>query len=404
MHNFQFRYTPAILFLVGLLSACGGGSDGSNNDGGNNNEQQGNNEEQVVDECTTTLDTWISDLQNTIPSWDEIDCFIGDNERLTKPAMTVRGLASSGVISPSMDYFAEVLDYWDTLSADYSGNLSSQVFGMLPPYYVDSWNPDTGQEYYLDERLRAAAVAYTREKQLGRPILMIAFTPPQLESPVFDDSDEFFTWLRNVFIPVKIQEAQAAELIKVESYVPWPLEMEVFIRDVGGDGNGGFLESMTDGEKIQFGQSIINEIRDAVRPHFSGTLVAHSYHNYWQAGTVWNQLSYDGFDEIHFAFFATCDVESTSAYMDAQLANYQMVVENSGNIPWQANEISVGENLFNCDTPLDTIEQQVYQTIFEKLMNAENPPIGLSVSTVDILTEDARQYIQSYFNGLVVNP
>lgn len=401
MINAKIRYTLFTLFCAGLLGACGGGGGDSSQ---NNNAQQGNNDDQVVEECATSLDTWLSGLQNTIPSWDEIDCFIGENERLPQPNITVRGLASSGVVpTTGNDYFSSVLEYWDGLTEDYSGNLSSQVFGMLPPYYPNSWNEETGQELYLDERLRAAAVVYTREKQLGLPILMIAFSPPELESPVFNDSDEFFSWLREVFIPVKIQEAQAAELIKVESYVPWPLEMEVFIRDLGGEGNNGFIESMSDNEKIQFAQTVIDEIRDAVRPHFTGTLVAHSYHNYWQAGTIWNQLSYDGFDEIHFAFFATCDVESTSAYMDAQLQNYQMVVENSGNLPWQANEISVGDHLFNCDTPLETIEQEVYQTIFEKLMNANNPPIGLSVATVEILTDDTRQYIQSYFDGLVNN-
>lgn len=391
-----------LLFLVGLLSACGGGGgdSGDSPQAENANEAGGGGEEEVAT-CSISLETWISDLQNTIPSWDEADCFTSENVRLEQPAMIVRGLANSAAISPGTDYFASVLDYWDGLAEDYHGNLSSQVFGMLPPYNVNSWNEETGQELYLDERLRSAAIAYTREKQLGLPILMIAFSPPELESPNFSDTDEFFSWLRDVFIPVKIQEAQAAERIKVESYVPWPLEFEVFIRDLGGEGNSGFIEAMNDSEKIAFAQSVIDEIRDAVRPHFSGTLVAHSYHNYWQAGTIWNQLSYDGFDEIHFAFFATCDVESTSNYMDAQLENYQIVIENSGDIPWQANEISVGDNLFNCDTSLADIEQQVYQTIFEALIDAENPPVGLSVATIEILTDDARQYIQSYFGDLV---
>ncbi len=404
MSNFQLKSSLITLFLIGLLSACGGSS--SNNsieEAPNNHEETENNEMEVTVDCSTSLEFSINNLQNTIPSWEEVECFTDENQRLAMPDITVRGLASSGVVSTGTDYFLAVLDYWDELTEDYHGNLSSQVFGMLPPYYPNSWDTETGQELYLDERLRSAAIAYTREKRLGRPILMIAFTPPELESPAFSDSEELFTWLRDEFIPVKIEEAKAAEKIKVEAYVPWPLELEVFIRDLAGEGNGGFIEAMSDNEKIQFAQSVIDEIRDAVRPHFTGTLIAHSYHNYWQAGTLWNQLSYEGFDEIHFAFFATCDVESTDHYMDAQIENYQIVLENSGNLPWQANEISVGDHLFNCETPLVDIEQQVYQVMFEKLMNSDKPPIGLSVATVELLTNEAKQYIQSYFDSLVVD-
>ena len=108
-------------------------------------------------------------------------------------------------------------------------------------------------------------------------------------------------------------------------------------------------------------------------------------------------MSYTGFDELEFAIFPPFDAETTNTYMDVQLENYQKIIENSGNLPWVASEVSVFEWYVE-DGKFEEYEKAMYEATFNKLENASNPPRGISAAAGYMKTEAAKQYLKEYFS------
>lgn len=355
---------------------------------------------------TASLASVVGNLVEYIPSWEELERFTDEAERLPIPAYEKRALAWYGVendggpFDTSADWMPQVLAFNKDLIEEFGSNMSVALMSPLPPF-----TPAGGGEFTyplqpesLDLKLRATTVLFLYEKSLGLPTTFVNFYPPHVETERFATEAAFYQWLEERFLPEKEAEAKAAELMKAEKYMPWPLEFELFITDIGGIHDDGFLAQSSDQEILDFANDVKTRIFNTVRPHFNGKLVAHLYHNYTNRPdqNFWDQMSYTGFDEIHFAYFPQHDVETTARDLDVQLSHYYKIIENSGNIPWLASEISAFEWYIE-DGKLEEYEKDLYELIFTKLEAATIPPKGISPAGGYMKTEAARQYVREYF-------
>ncbi len=349
-----------------------------------------------------SIESLALNLMQYVPSWDELKVFTDAAARLPYPAYQKRALSGSESIQPTDgNYTREALEVWDGIWSTYGPNISPAFSSVVPPFVL----PGGGDLTYplpptvLDEKLRSITTMYLREKSLGRPTTLINFWPPNWDPPPFSSESEFHQWIDTQFLPNKIEEAKAAERMKIEYYVAWPLEFELFIKDQGGLGDGGFLDAMTDAEILTLATDLKNKIRDEIKKHFHGKLVAHIYTNhYWVPATWEAQLTFEGYDEIWAAFFPQGSVEVTAGYMDAQIAAYTEIVKNSGNIPWAANEITIFEKSFP-DTDLNAIERELLETVFTKLENASPAPVGIGPAVYELRTQAAKDYVTQYFSS-----
>tara|TARA_B100000029_G_scaffold424085_1_gene431608 strand:- start:1038 stop:2456 length:1419 start_codon:yes stop_codon:yes gene_type:complete len=350
-----------------------------------------------------TIQSLADNLMNHIPSWTELKPFTDAATRLSYPSYQKRALIWGADIQPSDgNYARDQMVLYDKTWNDYGANISGALSSVVPPFVA----PGGGDLTYplptniLDEKLRSITTMFLREKSLGRLTTLINFWPPSWDPDPFTSEAAFNDWIDNQFLPNKVEEAKAAERMKMEYYVAWPLEFELFIKNFGGLGDGGFLDSMSEGQILTFATNLKNKIRDAIKQHYTGKLAAHIYNNYyWQSATWQDDLTYEGFDEIWAAFFPQGDVQTTAAYTDAQITAYTTIVQNSGSIPWVATEISIFDEYFpNAD--LNAIEKDLLETVFTKLEVASPAPVGIGVATGSKLrTQAARDYVKSYFSS-----
>lgn len=360
-------------------------------------------EEPVAFMDTASLKSVVLNLVNYIPSWEELERFTATAERLPVPVYEKRALAWLGLEGDNRftgDYMKAVLGFNNELIEEFDGNMSSALIAPLPPFSGSNGEEITYpiQPDILDAKLRAATVSFLYEKSLGLPVTFVNFYPPHVESEKFATRESFYDWFDNRFLPEKIAEAKAAEIMKAEKYMPWPLEFELLINDIGGIFDDGFLSQSSNEEILAFASDVKTRILNAVKAHYNGIVVAHLYNNYYLRPDYhyWDEMSYTGFDEIHFALFPPFDVEGTEAYMDVQLAHYARIITNSDNIPWVASEISVFE-WYVQSGKMEEYERGMYEATFKKLENAPIPPKGISPAGGYMKTDAARQYVREYF-------
>lgn len=356
---------------------------------------------------TASLTSILKKLADSIPSWDVLKKFTDEAEYLPLPAFEKRALAwfdpnggENDFNNPEYDYLTNLINYNQSLIDDFGANESSALFTSVPPYS----GPNGGDIVVpypldlLDKKLRSTTVLFLREKEKGLPTILVNFYPPSVESPVFKSQAEFETWFVERYLPEKEAEAKAAEIMKAEKYIPWPLEFELFVTQLGGIYDEGFLANASEEEILAFANDFKERVLSTVKAHYNGIVVAHLYTNYEvEERRFWNRMSYAGFDELEFAIFPAFDVETTNAYMDVQLENYQKIIENSGNLPWVASEVSVFEWYVE-DGKFEAYEKDMYQAALTKLMNADNPPRGISAAGGYMKTQAAKNYIKTFFD------
>lgn len=353
---------------------------------------------------TATLEEVVKNLVEYIPTWEELERFTDDAIRLPIPQFEKRALAwiePDGQTNPFQgDHMQNVLNFNQGFIDQFGGNMSSALMAPLPPFFGPN-----GEENiypipltYLDEKLRAVAVSFLYEKSLGLPVTFVNFYPPHIESEKFASKAAFEQWFEDRFLPEKRAEAAAAEIMKAEKFMPWPLEFELFITDIGGIGDGGFLEGSSADDILDFATDVKNRILAAVKSNYSGRVVAHLFNNYHQRpeSHFWDRMTYEGFDEIHFAIFGNFDVEGTLNALDEQLIHYAKIVQNSGDIPWIASEISMFESNIQAGK-LNEIEKELYESVFARLETASIPPKGISPAGGYLRTARAREFVRDYF-------
>jgi len=112
----------------------------------------------------------------------------------------------------------------------------------------------------------------------------------------------------------------------------------------------------------------MDELYEAVRPHFSGTLVAIVYDRYPVIGEYWQALDHSAWDEVQFQLFGEGNVEGLARYPDEQLAGYMNMVQRDG-----ITHYSLAFSYVYRESPLqpgetfEQIEADLYRTFFEKV-------------------------------------
>lgn len=345
-------------------------------------------------------------LLNQIPTWEQLERFTDVAQRLPlasfeKGASSWAGLPGDddGPFDTSKDWMPQVLEYSEYLTETFGGHETKVGFNDVPPFTAPdgSRNPVPYPLDILDQKLRASTALLLYEKSQGRPTTFVNFYPPDVEIEKFSTETQFYAWLDNEYLPEKEAEARAAELMKAEKYIPWPLEFEIFIAEVGGIHDDGFLANSTEQQILDFANDVKARIFNAVKANYNGKIVAHLHNNYQRAGfDYWDQMTYGEFDEIHFSFFPPFDVASTNAYMDELLLHNAKIVRNSGNIPWIANDVSVFEWYVE-DGKLLEYEKDMYEAALNKLEGASIPPKGISAAGGYMKTDAARNYLREFF-------
>ena len=362
-------------------------------------------EEEIFFSDTTSLKSGTLNLLNYIPTWEELERFTDPAERLTLPSFEKRVLSWSGLpgeegaFDTTKDWMPQVLEYSSALTGYFGSQAGVSTFNDVPPFSLADGSriPIPYPLEILDAKLRATTVLYLYEKSLGLYNTFVHFYPPDQEIDKFTTQAQFYTWLENRFLPEKAAEAKAAELMKAEKFIPWHHEFELFIAEVGGIHDGGFLSNSSEAEILAFANDVKTKILNTVKSEYNGIVVAHLYNNYQRPGfDYWDQMSYSGFDEIHFALFPPYDAQTTGPYMDTQIEHYTKIVRNSGNIPWIASEISVFEWYVE-DGKLLEHEKGMYETVFTKLEAAPIPPKGISPAGGYMKSTAAKEYVKNYF-------
>jgi len=387
-----------VFALLGIFIGC-------DNDSDKEPQPEIPEEQEVTFMDTASLKSVVLNLVEYIPTWKELERFTDVAERLALPAFEKRALAWSGlpgeeeVFDRSLPWMPQVIEYNKTIVSDFVANKSSALFNSVPPFQTPDGNAIQVPFPLdiLDQRLRSITTLFLYENSLGLPVTLVNFYPPSVEIEKFATKTAFYQWFEQRFLPEKAAEAKAAEIMKAEKYTPLPLEFELLINEFGGIFNNGFLSNSSEEEILEFANDLKTKILTTVKAHYNGKVVVGLYNNYQRIEyQYWDRMSYAGFDEIHFAFFPPFDVETTNIYMDDLLGHNMKIVQNSGNIPWLASEISVFEWYVE-EGKLLEYERAMYEAAFTKLENASIPPKGFSVAGGYMKTQAARDYVKNYF-------
>ena len=397
------------VFFIILFAqfSCGGGDSSSENPntGVDTGADHGQNDD--VDLCSTTLQAHIESLNDfgnpQIASWDQINCFTADLVRLDSPQFYK--MAHSGDTVPGTPNtqpaptVLEWIEHWDDIYTSYGANISPALMSPVPP-----WVQENGEEFeyplseeILDQKLRSASLIYINEKLKGRRIRFVQFYPPSVDIQTgnFDDEESFRAFFTNRIVPEKVIEATLAELIKAEYYNPFPLEIEIFVKNLN------FSGSLTTSQQIQLAQDIINELHAAVSPIFNGELEVPSVGRYTSFDDEWAVLDFSAYDLLAFGIFPECNLTITQDYLNLQITNFEAIVERD-NIPWIFSEVFINSDLYTlegCDQDFSAIEADILNAVVTTMESAYTPPVGAGFDQYLIETEAARQFVVDYFTS-----
>jgi hypothetical protein len=292
-----------------------------------------------------------------VPSWEEIDCHTKSLARSQVGIFKRLNIAygTFGMVSNVHLRFAESAE---AIAREFPVNLSSLASTSAAPPYVHRYPLTAAQ---LDEKLRSLAVVYLRERSKGRALYFQNYYPPT-EMPDFGSAAEFTAFVDQHFVPEKLAEARFAERLKVEIYNPLPLELEKFV-DISGRR---FVDTIPHAERVALGQYIADQVRDAVRPLYSGRLHAHVYH-LPEREAHWTAVRYTGWDQIDGSLIGECDMPTASRQIRTQIDNYAMMAARDG-IAWGIAEFAESPALLAaCGTQAPEVQTALFQATIDHL-------------------------------------
>ncbi len=424
MINISCSFCLVFYFSIALLSACGSGGSDSNSGGSNTNNETGNSQENdppinneppinTVD-CTLTVQSLLENLEDTTPSWEQLDCYTQDLARLTRPSFYLQASDqppedNSGETDNNNDTMFDWRQLsWRLLQTDMAlfeewpqANIWGYNLQEVPPYLVDPCVGYTADEF--DQRLRGMATVSTYLKQQGQLLKVDYFTPPSMSEceningPT--SSSEWLSWWEETYIPERVQIAQMAERIKAEYYQPWDVEPGIMLRSMGED----WFDAMEPAAQTQLAQQAIDSLYEALRPVFSGTLVVIVLER-WEFYQSLHSVDYSEWDQVNFVLFTEGDVEATQNYLANQLALYQEMITRDGIEYWVLQELTVNpithERLLPAGVEFEDIEADIYQAIIDAIGSLELPLNGIGITTGHILTDDAKVLVQAFYDSL----
>lgn len=404
----------SVVVLSLCLAACGGSSSGGSmqddvgEETGNENEEQANT---VEVDCDRPISFYVENLDNNFPdnlaSWDQLECYIDDQTRIAEPEffLLVGNDTPDLSVTPDVPQTAwehlqgdlALFELWP-VATNFGYNLSE-----APPYLIDDARSYTDVQW--EQKLRAMATIGVYLKSLGQRVTVDFFYPPFLFAggnetiPTINSASEFLTWWRDSYIPERVSIAVMAERINAEYYQPWDIEPGQFLRAMGDS----WLDALSEEDQIATAQQAIDELYDAVRPVFSGSLILINYDRYAAHGDHWRNLDLSEWDIVYFALFTEGNVEATENYLSEQLDVYTTMIARDNIDNWLFGvtvDQDVHERLLTEGESFDAIEADIYNAIFTAADQLSIPSNGITVPVGAIQTDAAEQVTRSYFDTL----
>ncbi len=369
-------------------------------------------------DCSVSVESLIQNLDvqpDSIPGWEQLDCYTADLIRKPTPSTVIM----VGDIPPGTDGSTQFSGVWNLLQTNtefLQAWPNNEVSGLsdFPPFLsidgTSSFYPENEERWQM--KLRAKALNAIWVKQQNYRARITQFYPPsfydqenwwKLGAENISSSETFLSWWRTQYIPERQDLAVMAERVKAEILMPWDIEPGVFLRTFGDD----WLSSLSPAEQVTLVQTMIDELADALRPLFSGTLSIIIYDRYAAFGQHWDQIDLSSWDQANFVFFTEGNLATTQQYLDEQLAGYMAIIQRS-NIPWIAQEVTVSGDthrrlLLAEDGTFESMEEDIYRMIFTTLAAQPIKPVGVGITTGYIETSGADAYVRSALSGISVN-
>ena len=352
------------------------------------------------------------------PSWEQLECHIGDLERYDLPKQ-VRGSGVGipfGVRNMKGPLYPPL---WDRVLNDpyfeeFKLNVSPATANMgLPPSYDEEYNSmkcpqaildSTGKykldEYWLSEEIRGAAIGYIIEKKKGLRVYAdldmctnayIVQGNPEDYKIHINSVQDFKDFTLNVTIPAYRMKAKAAEKVKVEwmqlnAYGNSEIEVPFSVEPV--------LYNLPTSQQVELAQWYLDLIIEEVREHFNGTIWIASYANYDSGhpdylatgmnptfGPHWKQLSFANADHVSFTADSSCDFFHVKRYFTIQFDAYMEIVERD-NVTWSILP-SIGRDSFGpdyvrgCADEYDEKKVEMHEWMLSKLDEQPTQPYFL---------------------------
>jgi len=283
---------------------------------------------------------------------------------------------------------------WDDIWGTGVVNISPALNSAAPSYKL-GWPEHTLAEH--EEFARCASIVYLHQKLAGRPVFVIDFYPPHEGTPDLATKQQLLDWWTGVFLERAKLMARTAERIKAEYFGPLMVEVEVFL------GQQPAVEALPPIEQARLGQQLLDQLVAAVRPLYTGRLVAHSYANDTGPDDPLLAISFAAFDEVHFSLFPMCDLALSKQVFDKQLGNYIAIVKRD-QVDWGIGEFESFKHNFDCDGTgniHDEIQHELYAEFFRRVAVIRPRPVNIGVghwpagARMDTWTEATKELVLS---------
>lgn len=358
-------------------------------------------------DCSYPIEKLIAGIQgeDTVPSWEQVDCYAKGIARLSLPG-TCKSFASSEeeVGMGKADDGPELLAYQEKLASMPGANTAAISVGIMPPYF----DLKTHEVYtyplsaaHHDYKLRTTALYALYHKSKGRVVKLQHFWPPNLSVQGVNDLESYKATLEASYFAEKTAQAKMAEKYKIEFYSPLLVEIETVPRSIP------FLAKLPVSEQVALSQWVLDKTFEAARPHFTGLLAATSHNNWLVHQPEWKDIDFSKWDEVDFTFYPSCDAP-IATYLAAEMQGYRDVIKRNKLARWGVGEIDIVAKDFvrstpgaNCPTMEEFVAQEpeLWRATLEMLAS-EDPAPNTLVGVTHGLNSETAGVVEEFFKKL----
>ena len=368
------------------------------------------------------IDVFVEFADYYRPSWEQLECHLKGLERYEMPNqvrylfhMNPFGIRNSeSVLFPPLWDRIMKDPYYAEVKFNFSPALGN--FAMPPKYdeegnsmicthaSLDSNGKYIFDDYWAEEEIRGAAIAYIIEKKKGRRIYAdvgncsnVFVVQGDLEDykvpSTIKTVEKFKEFVTDITIPHYTMKAKAAEKVKAEIMkisAPFNGEIEVPFTVFP------YLYNLSATDQVELAQWYLDTIIPVVREHFKGYLWVASYIQYDDGdpnypasklnpayGQHWKNLSFKNADHVSFTIDGFCDYRHLDRYLDITL-NAIMEIVKRDNVTWHTfpgiGKRAMGPQLLpECLDEFETREFEMNQLIISKLEDVPIKPYFLTI-------------------------
>ena len=366
------------------------------------------------------LEVFLEFLDYYRPSWEQLECHLKDLERYEMPNQVryVMFADPYGIRNSKSTLFPAIWDriMTDSYFADLDQNFSPSMGNMsMPPSFDEEYDsmkcPQASldsngkyklDEYWLDQEIRGAMVAFIIEKKKGRRIyadLDMCSNAYIVQGDIKDyeidlkDVQEFKEFALNISVPAYIMKAKGAEKAKAEMIQLNSIlntEIEVPFSQYS------FLYNLPKSQQVELAQWYLDIVIAEVRKYFKGYIWVASNVHYDDGhpdfpgshlnptyGQHWKNLSFAEADHVSFTLDGSCDFKHVERFLDVQFEAIMEIVKRD-NVTWSAlpgffKRSQGPEFVKGCKDEFDSREVEMHQIYISKQETLPIKPYFLNI-------------------------